>query len=191
MGNIRKMFKRGIIILLVFLELSTQISISQNEINSESALPLPPPITSTNQTGCFKTIGQCFRQSPKALAQCAFEHAINNMDCFIASNSTWQLNEYISLKKNTDWKPIELEARQHQTLFEMVFKKFSDLIASRSIQFNIPNDDDDVDDNNSGTSIEERKKSGFAGFNGFSDFGGSGKKKSDQTFNSFFSFKSK
>lgn len=162
------LFKSGIIVLLMLLKPSTQISIS-NGINSENR-----PIETTNRTGCIKTFGQCLRKSPNALVTCAVERALNNVDCLIASNATWQLNEYILFKKNTDWKPIEHEARQQRSMFESVMDKVGDLVSSRSVQFIIPDGDDDV------TVVEDRKKPGLAGFGGLSNFAGSGKKKSEQ-----------
>lgn len=164
----RKMIvlKCGIFLMCVLIEQSTQFSIS-SEVHSE--------LPSSNQTGCsFKTIGQCFRLRPHDLGTCALEHAMNNMDCFIASNKTWHFNEFIVLKKNVDWQPSEIEARQHQTLFEMVLSKFYDLIASRSIQFSLPQDNE--------LTPEGRVKSGFD-YGGLVCFANSGKIKSeDQNF---------
>lgn len=163
--------KSEIFFLLMLLKPSIQISILYG-IHSEN-----PPIETTNQTGCIKTFGQCLRKSPNALVTCAVERALNNVDCLIASNATWQLNEYISFKKNTDWKPIEHEARQQRSIFESAMDKVGDLVASRSVQFIIPDGDDDV------TAAEDRKKPGLAGFGGLSNFAGSGKKKSEQQCN--------
>lgn len=188
-------FKSGIFLMFVLsIEQSTQFSIS-SEMNSE--LPLYATTTTTTtvpstaiaettlspspsnqQTGCLKTIGQCFRQRPNDLVECGLEHAINNIDCFIASNKTWHVNEFIALKKNADWKPNEIEARQDQTMFESVLNKLSDLVASRSIQFSIPQDEV--------LAAEGRVKSGFD-FAGLQKFGtgygyggvGPGKKQSD------------
>ena len=158
-------FKSGIFLMFVFVEQSAQFSIS-SEVDSElplssstssSLTPTSPSSSSSNhnQTGCLKTIGQCFRQRPNELVACGLEHAINNIDCFIASNNTWQFNEFIALKKNADWKPSEIEARHDQTIFESVLSKLSDLIASRSIQFSIPPQDDEL------LTAEGRVKSGF------------------------------
>ncbi|XP_031624333.1 uncharacterized protein LOC116341395 [Contarinia nasturtii] len=91
---------------------------------------------------------------------------MNNIECFISSNKTWHLNEFISLKKNDDWKPTEIEARHDQSLFEAVLSKLSDLIASRSIQFSMPQNVDDM-------SPEGRVKSGFD-FSGLTNFVGTG-----------------
>lgn len=170
METLEKMLtlKSGIVVLLMLLKPSTQISIS-NGINSENS-----PIEATNRTGCIKTFGQCLRMGPNALMTCAVERALNNVDCLIASNATWQLNEYISFRKNNDWKPIKHEARQQRSMFESVMDKVGDLVASRSVQFMIPDGDDDV------TPAEDRKKPGLAGLNGLSNFAGSGKKKSEQ-----------
>lgn len=158
-------FKSGIFLIFVLIEQSTQFSIS-SEMNSES-----PP--SSNQTGCLKTIGQCLRLMPNELSSCAFEHAVNNIDCIIASNKTWHFNEFIVLKKNDEWKQNDVEARHDRSLFETLLSKLSDLIASRSIQFSIPQDE---------LSAEGRVKSGFD-YSGLTSFVGNGfgpgKKQSD------------
>lgn len=161
-------FKSGIFLLFIFIEQSTQFSIS-SEMNSElptTTSSSSPPPSSSNQTGCLKTIGQCFRHRPNELVTCAIEHGMNNIECFILSNKTWQINEFISLKKNVDWKPTEIEARHDQSLFEMVFSKLSDLIASRSIQFSMPQNVDDL-------MAEGRVKSGLD-FSSLTNFVGTG-----------------
>lgn len=170
----RKMIvlKSGIFLMCVLIEQSTQFSIS-SEVHSE--------LPSSDQTGCsFKTIGQCFRSRPHDLGTCTLEHAMNNVDCFIASNKTWHFNDFIALKKNVDWQPTEIEARQHQTLLEIVLSKFHDLIASRSIQFTLPQDNE--------LTAEGRVKSGFD-YGGLVGFANSGKNKSeDQNFFSIILF---
>lgn len=171
--------KSGIIFLFVLIEQSTQFSIS-SEVYSE--LPLSTtsssfsPLTTTtttsspslsSQTGCnFKTIGQCFRLRPNELGTCAIEHALNNMDCLIASNETWRLNDFITVKKNDEWQPpspsnTEIESRQEQTPVQMALSKVNDLISSRSIEFSLPRIFDLLP--------EGRVKSGFdyAGLSGF------------------------
>lgn len=164
----RKMIvlKSGIFLMFVLIEKSTQFSIS-SEVNSE--------LPSSNQTGCsFKTIGQCLRLRAHELGTCAVEHALNNLDCFIGSNKTWHVNEFIALRKNEDWQPTEIEARQDQSLFEMALGKLQDLIASRSVQFTLPQINE--------LTAEGRVKSGFD-YGGLVGFATSGKKKSeDQNF---------
>lgn len=157
----RKMtaFKSGIFLMFIFIEQSTQLSIS-SALDSEQ---------SSNQTGCLKTIGQCLRLRPNDLPACAIEHALNNMECLIASNKTWHINEFVSLKKNDEWKPTQVEARQDQSLIESAITKVSDLIASRSIQLSMPQGD---------LSAEGRVKSGFD-FAALNSYGGLGGKKSD------------
>lgn len=173
-------FKSGIILMVVFIEQSTQFSIS-SELNSELASsPLTTAFTSPstpNRTGCFKTIGLCFKMKPNEMATCALERAMNSMNCLIETNRTWQFNQFISLKKNDDWQPTEIEARQDQTLFESVLSKLSDLVASRSVQFSMPLSE-------LAQSWDARVKSGFD-FSaldiggGLGAHGESGKKKSD------------
>lgn len=161
----RKMIalKSGILLMFVLIEQSTPFSIS-SEVHSE----LP---SSTNETGCsFKTIGQCLRLRPHELGTCAIEHTLNNMDCFIASNRTWHINDYIALRKNEDWQPTEMHARQDQSTFEMVAGKLQDLITSRSIQFTLPENDE--------LTPEGRVKSGFD-YGGLVGFANSGKQKSE------------
>lgn len=171
--------KSGLILVLMFIEQSTQFSIL-NETNSE--LPFGTTASQSNQTGCLKTIGQCFRHRPNEFVECAFEHAINNIDCIIASNKTWYVNEFMSVKKNDNWQPTDIEARHDQSFFESVLSKLSDLIASRSIQFSIPQSDDD-------SIAKGRVKSGFDFFS-LANFGGAGngagKKQSDFRSNFFF-----
>lgn len=182
--------KSGIILLFVLIEQSTQFSISSevySELPSSTAStssslfsPLAPTTPSSssssstssslsNQTGCnFKTIGQCFRLRPNELGTCAMEHALNNMDCLIASNETWRLTDFITVKKNDEWQPqlssvssTEIESRQEQTPVQMAINKFNDLVSSRSIQFSLPRIFDLLP--------EGRVKSGFdyAGLTGF------------------------
>lgn len=187
-------FKSGIFLMFVFVEQSAQFSIS-SEVDSELPLssstspsftPTLSPSSNHNQTGCLKTIGQCFRQRPNELVACGLEHAINNIDCFIASNNTWQFNEFIALKKNADWKPSEIEARHDQTIFESVLRKLSDLIASRSIQFSIPPQNDEL------LTAEGRVKSGFdfdlTNYVGGGGIGPGKKKQSDFQTHISFSF---
>lgn len=182
--------------MFVLIEQSTQFSISSevyselpSSTSSSSFSPLPTTTTTSsqsNQTGCnFKTIGQCFRLRPNELGTCAIEHAMNNMNCLIASNETWHFNDFITVKKNDEWQPpsspsphTEIESRQEQTSIQMALSKFNDLVSSRSIQFSLPRIFDLLP--------EGRVKSGFdyAGLSGFA-----GKKKSeDQIFFFIFNF---
>lgn len=180
--------KSGIIFLFVLIEQSTQFSVS-SEVYSElpssisssySPLATTTPSSSTlsNRTGCnFKTIGQCFRLRPNELGTCAMEHALNNMDCLIASNETWRLNDFITVKKNDEWQSsspssTEIESRQEQTPVQMALNKVNDLVSSRSIQFSLPRIFDLLP--------EGRVKSGFdyAGLSGFA-----GNKKSEDPYN--------
>lgn len=182
--------KSGIIFLFVLIEQSTQFSIS-SEVYSElpsSTTSSYSPLTTTSspslssQTGCnFKTIGQCFRLRANELGTCAMEHALNNMDCLIASNETWRLNDFITVKKNDEWQPpsssnTEIESRQEQTPVQMALSKVNDLISSRSIQFSLPGIFDLLP--------EGRVKSGFD-YAGLSGFAGN-KRSEDPTF--FFKF---
>lgn len=171
-------FKSGIILMVVFIEQSTQFSIS-SELNSE--LPSTSSSASpSNRTGCFKTIGQCFKLKPPEMAACALERAMSSMNCLITTNRTWHVNQFITLKKNDDWAPTEIEARQDQTLFQSVLSKLSDLIASKSVQFSMPLSE-------LAQSWDARVKSGFdfSALNigdiggGLGAHGESGKKKSD------------
>lgn len=178
--------KSGIIFLLALIEQSTQFSISSevySELPSSTAssyspltTPSSPSSSSTSlskQTGCnFKTIGQCFRLRPNELGSCAVEHALNNMDCLIASNETWRLNDFITLKKNDAWQSsnTEIESRQEQSTVQMALSKFNDLVSSRSIQFSLPQIFDLLP--------EGRVKSGFD-YGGLSGFAGPGHKRSE------------
>lgn len=159
-------FKSGIIFLFVLIKQSTQISISNGK-NSETSS------SSTNQTSCFETIGHCFLYKPNTMAKCAIQHALNSIDCFTDNNATWHFNEYITLKRNENWKRIKYDARNHPSLFETFFNKLINLFTSRSIEFSIPESD---------LTLEGRKKFGLSDLNAFTDFVGSGNKKSEYEF---------
>lgn len=168
-NNHRKMIvlKSAIFLMFVLIEQSTQLSMP-SKVNSE--------LPSSKQNGCtFKTFGQCLRLRSDDLGTCAIENALNNIDCFIAGNKTWHVNEFIALKKNYDWQPTEIQARGDQTLFEMAASKIKDLIESRSVQFLLPEMDE--------LTPEGRVKSGFD----YGELGGSAssdtkEKSEDQNF---------
>lgn len=100
------------------------------------------------------------------------EYALSKIDCLIASNETWHLNDFIAVKKNDDWEMSshsEIESRQEQTPVQMFVNKFDDLASSRSIELALPRIYDLLP--------EGRVKSGFD-FSGLGGFGGNRKKRS-------------
>lgn len=119
--------KTKVIFIMFLLEQSIQIATSSE--NSEIG---------SDQTGYVSSIQHCFNKKPKMLAQCMLKHVVLTVEHALASNDTWHLNEYVSLKKNPDWKPVEIEAREYQNVFSVILKKLSDLLMSRSLQFSIP-----------------------------------------------------
>lgn len=106
------------------------------------------------------------------MANCAIERTLTNMDCAIASNTTWRFNDYISFKKNLDWRPIDIERRTEPNMLATFLDKLLDLFTSRSIQFTLP--DSDV------TPEGRTMPFGLSDLNAFSDLSGPvGKRKSD------------
>lgn len=121
--------KCGIILILFLLEYSNQVSIASE--NSEIGI---------DKTGYLQEIGHCLNKQSNALPRCIFKHALHRLEQIIENNDTWQLTDYVALKKNSDWKPVELEARDSKNLLSAIMGKLSDLLTSRSLQFSIPNE---------------------------------------------------
>lgn len=187
-------FSSGMILLLVLVEQSTQISFSNamHSVMTPSTSPFlsplptsslfspssPPPSSSsstangTHQAGCIKTYGPCLKHPAKTMATCAIDRTLTNLDCAIASNATWRFNEYITVKKNLDWHPIDYERRTEPEILSTFLNKLLDLFTSRSIQFTLPDSD---------LSPEGRMKTfGFSDLTSFTDISGPvGKRKSD------------
>lgn len=107
------------------------------------------------------------------MATCAIDRTLTNLDCAIANNATWRFNEYITLKKNLDWQPIDYERRTEPAVLSTFLNKLLNLFTSRSIQFTLPDNDN--------LSPESRTKAfGFSDLTAFTDISGPvGKRQSD------------
>lgn len=115
--------------------------------------------TQTNGT-YWQTIVNCMDKRSKLLTYCVFKQSLRRLDEVIYSNETWQLNSYVSMKKNEGWKPIELEARAMRSPYGQIMSRISDLLTSRSLQFTLPQ-------NGNGDRREARSKYAFgSGGNG-------------------------
>lgn len=125
---------------LICLAFVMDYTVSVTSENSEN-------INNNNVTHSYGTylqsIVHCVRKQSKLLPYCVFKQSLRHLDNAIASNETWQLNGYVSLKKNENWKPIVLEARAMRTPYGQILSKVSDLLTSRSLQFTLPPHDDD------------------------------------------------
>lgn len=89
----------------------------------------------------WQSIAKCLNKPSKLLTHCVFKRSLHRLDEVISSNQTWQLNGYVSLRKNEDWKPIVL-GRAMQTPYGQILSRVNDLLTSRSLQFTIPTIDD-------------------------------------------------
>lgn len=123
------------IVCLIFLMDSTRSVTSRNSehLNINNA-------TLMNGT-YWQSIANCLKKPPKLLTHCVFKRSLHRLDEVISSNQTWQLNGYVSLKKNEDWKPIAL-GHAMRTPYGQILSRMSDLVTSRSLQFTIPTIDD-------------------------------------------------
>lgn len=61
-----------------------------------------------SEIGFMSSVRHCSKKQPKVLAYCLLKQSILSMDRAIESNVTWQINDFLSLKKNVEWKPVEL-----------------------------------------------------------------------------------
>lgn len=115
----------------ILVNYSHQVSIS---IDTNSYKPL-------NQTkNYWKSLSECFKIPSNRFSHCVYKSSIQTLDTVIDSNETWHFTDYIALKKNFNWQPTRLEARELQSPIDFVITKLSDLLTSRSLQFTWPND---------------------------------------------------
>lgn len=121
-------------------------------------------VTQTNGT-YWQSIANCVNRHSKLLPYCVFRQSLRRLDDAISSNETWQLNDYVSLKKNEDWKPIVLQARAMRTPYGQLLSRVSDLLMSRSLQFTLPPHDDDG---------SEQREARYFGSSGSGGHGGGG-----------------
>lgn len=126
---------RGLKSWLVCLAFVMEYAVS---VTSESSEQTDNNATQLNGT-YWQSIANCMNKQPsKPLPYCVFKQSLHRLDDAIASNETWQLNGYVSLKKNEDWKPIVLGARAMRTPYGQLLSRVSDLVTSRSLQFTLP-----------------------------------------------------
>lgn len=127
----------GLMSWLVCLVLLKDYTISVTSENSENLN------NETQSNGTYwQTISSCMNRQSKLLAHCVMKESLHRLDEAISSNGTWQLNDYVSLKKNEEWKPIVLEARAMRTPYGQIVSRVGDLLTSRSLQFTFPTTDD-------------------------------------------------
>lgn len=127
----------GLMRWLVCLVLLMDYTISVTSENSDNL----NNETQSNAT-YWQSISSCMNKQSKLLAHCVIKESMNRLDEAITSNETWQLNDYVSLKKNEEWKPIVLEARAMRTPYGQIVSRVGDLLTSRSLQFTLPPSDD-------------------------------------------------
>lgn len=96
-----------------------------------------------SEIGFMSSVRHCAKKQPKVLAYCLLKHSILSMDRAIESNSTWHINDFLSMKKNAEWKPVEpvQEVRENggdHNIYGVFMQKASDLVRSRTFEFSIP-----------------------------------------------------
>lgn len=61
-----------------------------------------------SEIGFMLSVRHCTKKQPKVLAYCVLKQAIVSMDRAMESNTTWHINDFLSMKKNVEWKkPVE------------------------------------------------------------------------------------
>lgn len=127
---------RGLMSWLVCLVLLMDYTTSVTSERSNN------PNNETQSNGTYwQSISSCMRRQPKFLAHCVIKESLHRLDEAISSNETWQLNDYVSLKRNEEWKPIALDARAMRTPYGQIVSRVGDLLTSRSLQFTLPPSD--------------------------------------------------
>lgn len=103
-----------------------------------------------SEIGFMSSMRHCTKKQPKVLAYCLLKHSILSMERAIESNNTWHINDFVSMKKNMDWKPVELvqeidnnvvDNASNSTIYNTFLRKATDLLRSRTIEFSIPQGD--------------------------------------------------
>lgn len=123
--------KSWIVCLIVLMDYTISVN---SEYTSEK--------NNATQSNDWQSIVNCLNKQTKLITFCVFEQTLHRLDDAISSNETWQMNDYVSLKKNEDWKPTVLEARALRTPYGQIMSRVSNLLTSRSLQFSLPTNDD-------------------------------------------------
>lgn len=145
-----QLFYCGILIIAV-VNLSHQATIAPDENQIEST-----PSTAT-ATSYWISLKECLNKQSSRMANCIYQKSMIELEQAIESNDTWDVTNFLVLKKNENWHPSEQAQGRHlMNPIGAMVKRLSDLVASRTIQFVSSNGDDDGDDDE----VEDRAKHG-------------------------------
>lgn len=138
------LFKRCLVCLILFVDYTITAPSENSAMNSTDEL------TNKNITKSYwQTMLNCAnKRQSNGWTYCVFKQSLTQLDKVIANNETWQLSDYVSLRKNANWKPLEFERRSIQTPYGQIVRRLCDLVMSRTVKFSIPSNDDgdgDVD----------------------------------------------
>lgn len=128
-----RFFSTLVIILLVITKI--------NVIRSHPMLEQKIISSSKNLTKYYEInnigtiIGNCL--ADKEITRCFKQKIIEKLENAIKDNETWQLNDYIILEKDPDWKPTNNNITDINDFNEVLEKKFEDFAESRSLRFKI------------------------------------------------------
>lgn len=131
--------KCTLILLIIFLKYSNQVAI-KNEISeiTDNSSDDHNNAISKSVSNVKQSLSTCIQKPSNEVVRCILKHSILSMSSAIDDNDTWHITDYLSMIKNTEWKPVENQAREHKSVFSVFLDKLSDLLESRSVQFKIP-----------------------------------------------------
>lgn len=89
-------------------------------------------VSSTAST--LQIFGKCFRQAD--IVECLREQMVTTIDTAIQDNSTWQLNDFISLEPNPNYNlfPSDDKTKSRENEDDSMMTKVKELLRSRRIE---------------------------------------------------------
>lgn len=132
--------KCALIILIIFLKYSNQISIKNenSEIVDSNNVNSNDNSNNKSVSNVKRSFSNCLQKQSNEVVRCILKQSILSMNSAIEDNDTWYITDHLSVIKNPEWKPVENEAREYKSVFSMFLDKINDVLESRSVQFKIP-----------------------------------------------------
>lgn len=131
------LFVAIIFAILVNIHLSQQVSIS-------TSIDSMPNKSTNDTTNYWKNLIECIKNPLNKFTNCLYTSSIITLDKIIENNDTWHLTNYIALKKNINWRSTKFVAREIQSPIDYVITKITDLLTCRSLQFILPNENEEM-----------------------------------------------
>lgn len=154
------LFKRCLVCLIFFVDYTITAPSENSAINSTDEL-INRNITKSNGTSYWQTMLNCAnKKQSNGWTYCVFKQSLTQLDKVIANNETWQLSDYVSLRKNANWKPLEFERRSIQTPYGQIVRRLCDLVMSRTVKFSIPSNDDENGNDDVDGVVDEQQRQG-------------------------------